>query len=58
MALPPYQIHENLLGGSKVIVGTHRQSDRQTGDSISLLPLLESNIKTFLTVLMYKSKLA
>jgi hypothetical protein len=38
MALPPYQI-------SKVINGGHRQTDRQTGDLISLLSILESRLK-------------
>jgi hypothetical protein len=39
MALPPYQFHENLPNGSKVI------SAGQTGDLISLLSFLESRLK-------------
>jgi hypothetical protein len=52
MALPPYQIHENLHSSSKVISGGHmerereRKTDRQTGDLISLLSFLENRIKS------------
>jgi hypothetical protein len=42
MALPTTKFHENLPSGSKVISGG--DTDRQTGDLISLLSLLESRL--------------
>jgi hypothetical protein len=44
--------HENLPSGSKVISGGHtdRQTDRQTGDLISLLSFLESRLKMVIEV--------
>jgi hypothetical protein len=43
MALPPYQISQNLPSGSEVVTGGHRQ----TGDLISLLSFLESTLNIF-----------
>jgi hypothetical protein len=45
------KFHENLPSGSKLLAGD-TQTDRQTGDLISLLSFLESRLKTMTTCLL------
>jgi hypothetical protein len=51
MTLSRTKFHKNLLSGSEVINGghtnrkTHRQTDGQTGDLISLLSFFEYRLK-------------
>jgi hypothetical protein len=56
MASPPYTSHENVPSGLKVN-GGGGQTDRQDGYLISLVPFLESRLKSHANYLNIMSRL-
>jgi hypothetical protein len=43
------KFHENLSSRSEVISGGHRQTDRQTGDLISILSFFKSRLNIYVS---------